>query len=92
MQITERLPGPALCGRSTWGKMCACREERTQGTHAEINRLRSGESMSLPYLDGDAPVHAGHVEAVRLPVGQVALVHVDGERRPQASEVVAHLE
>lgn len=43
------------------------------------------------YLDGDAPVNPGHVEEVRLPVGQVTLVHVDGERRLQPSQVIPHL-
>lgn len=27
------------------------------------------------YLDGDASVNTGHVNAMRLPVGQVSLIH-----------------
>lgn len=35
-----------------------------------------GRWVVVLYLDGDASVDAGHVDAVRLSVGQVALVHV----------------
>lgn len=37
------------------------------------------------YLDGDASVDTGHVNAVRLSVGQVTLVHVYCKWRLQSS-------
>lgn len=43
------------------------------------------------HLDGDAPVDPGHVDAVRLSVGKVTLVHIDRKGLPEASQVIAHL-
>lgn len=47
--------------------------------------------VSGPYLDGDAAVHTGHVNAMWLSVGQVTLVHVYGEWLLQTSQVIPDL-
>lgn len=43
------------------------------------------------YLDGDASVDTGHVNAMWLPVGQVTLVHIYSEWPLQTSQVIPHL-
>lgn len=43
------------------------------------------------YLEPYVPLLPGDVDVVGLPVGHVALVQVDGERLPQASQAVADL-
>lgn len=43
------------------------------------------------YLDGDASVDTGHVNAMRLSIGQVTLVHINSEWLLQTSQVISHL-
>lgn len=52
-----------------------------------------GESSDMRglYLDCDTSVDTGHIDGMRLTIGQVALVHIDSKGRLQASEVIPHL-
>lgn len=43
------------------------------------------------YLDGDASVDTGHINAMRLSVGQVTLIHIYSKWLSQTSQVIPHL-